>query len=170
MYITYQDNNKVEETIKEIQKEFNTYFHVADHDKKTHTCELEKGFIDLKNILPHINKGIIEIANNDESNPVESLDSYKKLLKYNNKTYDRIIMPLPKTADEFLDDALQVSKKGTIIHFYDFLPESEFNDAVKKIDVACKNRKMNYKIIEIVKCGQHAPHIYRICVDFEIIA
>jgi tRNA (guanine37-N1)-methyltransferase len=169
MYITYQDNNKIIDTIKEIQKEFNTYFHVADHDKIVHTCELEKGFIDLINILPLINKGVIEIANKDESNPVESLNSYNKLLKYTNKTYDRIIMPLPKTADEFLDDALQVSKKGTIIHFYDFLPESDFNDAVKKIEEACKKRKVEYKIIEIVKCGQHAPHIYRICVDFEII-
>jgi tRNA G37 N-methylase Trm5 len=78
-------------------------------------------------------------------------------------------MPLPKTADEFLDDALQVSKKGTVIHFYDFLPETEFDEAVKKIEVACKKRKLKCKIIEIVKCGQHAPHIYRICVDFKIL-
>jgi len=83
--------------------------------------------------------------------------------------YDRIAMPLPKTADEFLDDALQVAKKGTIIHFYDFLPETEFDDAVKKIDEACKKRELKHKIIEIVKCGQHAPHIFRICVDFKIL-
>jgi tRNA G37 N-methylase Trm5 len=78
-------------------------------------------------------------------------------------------MPLPKTADEFLDDALQVSKKGTIIHFYDFLPETEFDEAVKKIEKACKKRKLKCKILEIVKCGQHAPHIYRVCVDFKIV-
>jgi len=169
MYIVYEDNNKLESIITEIQKEFNTYFHVADHNKIIHTCELGKGFIDFTKLLPLVNKGVIEVANTDEAKPKESFESYKTLLKYHNKTYDRIIMPLPKTADEFLDDALQVSKKGTIIHFYDFLPESEFNEAAKKIDVACKNRKMNYKIIETVKCGQHAPHIYRICVDFEIL-
>jgi tRNA (guanine37-N1)-methyltransferase len=84
-------------------------------------------------------------------------------------SYDRIIMPLPKTADEFLDNALQVAKKGTIIHFYDFLPETEFDDAIKKIEEACKRRKLKHKILEIVKCGQHAPHIYRICVDFRIV-
>jgi tRNA (guanine37-N1)-methyltransferase len=93
-----------------------------------------------------------------------------QLKKKNPKlAYDRIAMPLPKTADEFLDDALQVAKKGTIIHFYDFLPETEFDDAVKKIDEACKKRGLKYKILEIVKCGQHAPHIYRICVDFKIL-
>ena len=78
-------------------------------------------------------------------------------------------MPLPKTADEFLEDALVVSKKGTIIHFYDFLPESEFDEAVKKIDKACEKMKLKHQILEIVKCGQHAPHIYRICIDFKII-
>ncbi len=169
LYITYQNNNKLVETIKEIQQEFNTYFHVSDHDNKIHTCELETGFIDFNNILPLINKGVIEVESKDEKNPIESLRSYDKLSKYNNKTYDRIIMPLPKTADEFLEDALSVSKKGTIIHFYDFLPETQFDEAVKKIEDACAKRKLNHKILEIVKCGQHAPHIYRICVDFEIV-
>jgi len=86
-----------------------------------------------------------------------------------NLTYDRIAMPLPKTANEFLSDALLVSKKGTIIHFYDFLPENAFDNAIKKIDEECKKAKLKHKILEIVKCGQHAPHIYRICVDFKII-
>jgi len=169
LYIVYEDNKKMESTIIAIQKEFNTYFHVADHDKKTHTCEVGKGFIDFNNLLPLVNKGVIEVSSKDEANPVESQGSYDALKNYHTKNYDRIIMPLPKTADEFLDDALRVSKKGTIIHFYDFLPEDKFDDALKKIDVACKKRKLKHEIIEIVKCGQHAPHIYRICVDFKII-
>ena len=78
-------------------------------------------------------------------------------------------MPLPKSADEFLEDALAVSKKGTVIHFYDFLEVSKFDEAAKKIDKACKSRGMKYKILEVVKCGQHAPYVFRICVDFVII-
>jgi tRNA (guanine37-N1)-methyltransferase len=84
-------------------------------------------------------------------------------------SYDRIIMPLPKTADEFLGDALLVARKGTIIHFYDFLEIGKFDDAVKKIDAVCKKRKIEYKVHDIVKCGQHAPYVFRICVDFEIL-
>jgi tRNA (guanine37-N1)-methyltransferase len=83
--------------------------------------------------------------------------------------FDRIIMPLPKTADEFLDDALSLSKKGTIIHFYDFLDDKNFDEAKKKIDVACEKNKLKYKIIDLVRCGQHAPHVFRICVDFECL-
>jgi len=169
LYITYGDNKKLESVIKEIQKEFNTYFHIADHDKKTHTCEFGKGFIDWNKMLPLVNKGIIEIPSKDEANPVESLRSYDALKNYHNKTYDRIIMPLPKTADEFLDDALQVSKKGTIIHFYDFLKDGEFEKAHEKIEKACKKRHLKFKILETFKCGQHAPYIYRICVDFKIV-
>jgi tRNA (guanine37-N1)-methyltransferase len=172
LYITYEDNKKMESTIKVVQKEFNTYFHVADHDKVSHTCELGKGFIDFNMLLPLINKGVVEVSSKNEANPKEMLDSYDRLKEYSKKcpkTYDRIIMPLPKTADEFLDDALQVSKKGTIIHFYDFLPPDKFDEATKKIDKACKKRGLKYKILETVKCGQHAPYIYRICVDFKIL-
>lgn len=83
--------------------------------------------------------------------------------------YERIIMPLPKTADEFLGDALSVARKGTIIHFYDFLPESQFDEALKKIDEECKKKGLKHKVLGVFKCGQHAPYIYRICVDFEIL-
>jgi tRNA (guanine37-N1)-methyltransferase len=95
-------------------------------------------------------------------------DVKKEIPKLSEK-FDRILMPLPKTADEFLKEALSVSKKGTIIHFYDFLKETEFDLAYKKIDKACKEMKLKYKISETVRCGQHAPRVYRICVDFKIL-
>jgi tRNA (guanine37-N1)-methyltransferase len=82
--------------------------------------------------------------------------------------FDRILMPLPKSAEDFLDSALMVSKKGTIIHFYDFLNESDFYMAEDKIEKACKVAGVGYKIMDLVKCGQHAPHVFRICVDFEV--
>lgn len=90
-------------------------------------------------------------------------------LKEKNEIFDRILMPLPKSAEDFLDDALKVSKKGTIIHFYDFLHEKEFGKAIEKIDNACKKHHTNHKILRTVKCGQHSPRVYRICVDFEIV-
>lgn len=85
-----------------------------------------------------------------------------------NKTYDRIIMPLPKSAEEFLDSALKVARSGTIIHFYDFLHKTKFHEAHEKIDLACKKNNLNYSILNTVRCGQHAPYTFRICVDFKI--
>jgi len=81
------------------------------------------------------------------------------------KKFDRIIMPLPKTADEFLPTVLDISRPGTIVHIYDFLHESEIpNLAIEKV----KNYIPKANIKEVVKCGQYSPGKFRICVDFEI--
>ncbi len=82
--------------------------------------------------------------------------------------YDRIAMPLPKTADEFLSDAFRFAKKGTIIHFYDFLHINDFKDCKKKILKAAKKNKLKVKILKFTKCGQYSPKKYRVCVDFEV--
>lgn len=82
--------------------------------------------------------------------------------------FDRILMPLPKSAEEFLDVALTVAKKGTMIHFYDFLHIDNFSEAHDKIKKGCDDAGLKFKIIDTIKCGQHAPYIYRICVDVQI--
>jgi len=89
----------------------------------------------------------------------------KKVVPKLKKKFDRILMPLPKSAEDFLDTALKVAKSGTVIHFYDFLKESEFKKAHAKIKKACKK---DCEIIRTVKCGQHAPYTFRICIDFRI--
>jgi tRNA (guanine37-N1)-methyltransferase len=86
-----------------------------------------------------------------------------------NKVFDRIVMPLPKTAQEFLDIALAVAKPKAIIHLYAFYHEDEFYKATDEIKKYCKQANKEYEIIEIVKCGQHAPRTYRICVDIRLL-
>jgi tRNA (guanine37-N1)-methyltransferase len=93
----------------------------------------------------------------------------KKVVPKLHKKFDRILMPLPKCAEDFIDTALHASKKGSIIHFYDFLHEDSFSLANEKIANACKKAKKHCKILKLTKCGQHAPRVYRICVDFQII-
>lgn len=79
--------------------------------------------------------------------------------------FDRILMPLPKSAEDFLDCALEAAKEGTMIHFYDFLHEDDIPEkTIDKIDKACKK----HEIIGFVKCGQYAPRTFRICVDFQV--
>jgi len=83
--------------------------------------------------------------------------------------FDRIIMPLPKDADLFLDVAFRFIKKGTIIHLYGFEHESSVDNIVKKIDVAAKKDKIKYGVIKVVKCGQYSPGMFRVCADFRIL-
>lgn len=81
------------------------------------------------------------------------------------RKFDRIVMPLPMSAEDFLADAFKAAKKGTIIHFYDFLEEKDIPDAaIRKI----KRRRKKSRILRTVKCGQFSPSVYRICVDFRI--
>ena len=78
-------------------------------------------------------------------------------------------MPLPRGAENYLNIALKAPKNNSIIYFYDFLHEDEFKKAEEKIAKACKKAKKKHKILNITKCGQFGPGIYRICVDFKII-
>lgn len=82
--------------------------------------------------------------------------------------YDRILMPLPKSAETFLEPILAASHRGTIIHFYAFLHEDKLAEAYTWIADACAKVGLSYSLLETVKCGQQAPHVYRYCIDFRI--
>jgi len=77
--------------------------------------------------------------------------------------FDRVLMPLPKSADDFLDVAFKFVKKNGIVHFYDFLHENDIPD------VALEKIKKKIKVLKIVKCGQYSPGKFRICVDFQVL-
>lgn len=80
------------------------------------------------------------------------------------KKFDRIVMPLPRTADKYLDLALSVAKKNAVIHMYDFQLENEFDKSVAKVKKHCKK----CKIIGVVRCGEYSPRKFRLCVDFKV--
>ncbi len=110
------------------------------------------------------------IIHGDARKELEKLIAKNKNNKPKNQIkFDRILMPLPKGAEEFLDVALKVAKKNAVIHFYDFQKQDEFNKSEEKILAACKTAKKKCEIIAVVKCGQNAPRTYRICVDFRVL-
>ena len=86
-----------------------------------------------------------------------------------NKKFDRILMPLPKNAGDFLKDAFRFSKNGTIIHFYTFGQEKEFDEIKKKLTENCKKLRKKIRILRLIKCGQYSPYTYRICLDFMVL-
>ena len=94
------------------------------------------------------------------------LGDVRKIMPKINKKFNRILMPLPKGGENFLDLALKYTKKNGIIHFYDFLHEDEFEKAHEKIKKACIKLNKKFRIINTVKCGQYSPGFFRVCVDF----
>ncbi len=83
-------------------------------------------------------------------------------------TYDRVVMPLPTRAEEFLSCALPVLKAGGILHFYDMQRPEYFPQSIEKIVSA--SAALNRTVISstITKCGHCAPKIFRICIDAKI--
>ncbi|MBW2987205.1 class I SAM-dependent methyltransferase family protein [Candidatus Woesearchaeota archaeon] len=94
------------------------------------------------------------------------LGDVRKIVPKLDEKFDRICMPLPKNAEDFLDCALSAGKKGTIIHFYDFLEEK---DIPKKAISKIKKHVKKFKVLDVVKCGQFSPKTFRICVDFKLL-
>ena len=94
------------------------------------------------------------------------LGDVKNVMPKINKKFDRILMPLPKGGESFIDLALKHIKKTGIIHFYDFLHENEFDLVVEKIRKASKKSSKKVRILKIIKCGQYSPRFFRVCVDF----
>jgi len=93
-------------------------------------------------------------------------DVRKKYLSLKQK-FDRILMPLPMGAEEYLDIALKLSKPKAVVHFYDFLDERNFpKESVDKVKKACIKYKKKCKIKKSIKCGQYSPMKYRVCIDF----
>ena len=83
--------------------------------------------------------------------------------------FDRIVMPLPASAHEFLEDAFSVSKKGTIIHFYAFEEEKTMpQKTVELVLDSCKKNKVKANMVSWAKCGPSKPRWYRICVDIQV--
>lgn len=99
---------------------------------------------------------------NKISNVKLFLGDVKKVLPKIKKSFDRIIMPLPRDAESYLDLTIKKLKSKGIIHFYDFQKEEDIPEkSVEKIKKHC-----NPKILNVVKVGQYSPGKFRICVDF----
>ncbi|MDD5133319.1 MAG: class I SAM-dependent methyltransferase family protein [Candidatus Nanoarchaeia archaeon] len=82
----------------------------------------------------------------------------KKVLPKLKIKFDRIVMPLPRTAEKYLDLALKYLKPKGTIHLYKFEHEDNFNDLIKKYS--------KFKV-NLVKAGVFGPQIFRVCLDLK---
>lgn len=69
----------------------------------------------------------------------------KKISKKYKDYFDRILMPLPKSAETFLDDAIYSIKNKGVVHIYNFVPKDDPYKEIKKI-IKEKEETNNCKI------------------------
>ncbi len=92
----------------------------------------------------------------------------KRIVPRLKKKFDRIIMARPQLKETFLKQAFMVSKKNTVIHFYDFLKKQKLKEIRTKIEREAKMARKKIKIIKINKVREIAPYKYHVRVDFKI--
>lgn len=84
--------------------------------------------------------------------------------------FDRILMPLPKGAQDFLDVAISCAKKGGIVHFYYRDREDDpYTEALKLIRAEAKKAGRKVRILGKQKVLPYGPRIWKICIDFQVM-
>ena len=112
----------------------------------------------VQNVMLNKLGKVIELVQGDVREVIPALEG----------KFDRIIMPLPKDAELFLGDALKAAKKGTMIHLYEFGRESEIPELVARAEGTCKSFKRSARVVRVVKAGEYAPYVFRLCLDLEV--
>ena len=83
---------------------------------------------------------------------------------------DRVVMPLPIGAENFLDIAVKCLKpEGGIIHFYNWGEEKDlFVNAMNLISSELKKLKKKYMIAYKTKVLPYSPKKWKVCIDLKI--
>ena len=82
--------------------------------------------------------------------------------------FDRVLMPLPMSAEDFLDVALKAVRKGGVVHLYQFINLDDKAKTYKMIKDKCTSVGKKCRILRMVKCGQFSPKKFRVCVDIKV--
>lgn len=99
-------------------------------------------------------------------------DVKKILPKLNkNQKFDRIVMPAPHNAMDFLDLAMGRINPYGLIHVYTFAHETEIpSGVVSTITEKCKQLGKNIRISEVRKCGDISSYYYRVVADVHVLS
>ncbi|MFT4309959.1 MAG: class I SAM-dependent methyltransferase [Candidatus Woesearchaeota archaeon] len=86
-----------------------------------------------------------------------------------NVVFDRIIMPLPKTADDYLVPISRLCNDNTMIHWYSFCEEAMIDNNVNERLSNTLGEVAEYSIENIQRVGAYSPGKMRVCADVRII-
>ena len=81
---------------------------------------------------------------------------------------DHIIMNLPFSAFDFFPIAIQLISHGGMIHYYDILNESLFEQRRNDLIEIAKNYRTDLTLLNIHKIKTYAPHEFYIGIDITV--
>ena len=95
---------------------------------------------------------------NKLTNVIPRLGDVTNIVPKLREKFDKILLPLPKKAEEYLDLALKVLKPKGKIYLYLFVAETDFL-------IVKKAYQQRFKIVNLVECGKYSPGVSRICLE-----
>jgi tRNA (guanine37-N1)-methyltransferase len=83
--------------------------------------------------------------------------------------FDRVVMPLPKGAHEFLDLAVAMLRPGGILHLYHWAPEDDiFTEAMALIRRAAEGQGRTARQTGGARVSLYSPRVCKVRVDAEV--
>lgn len=112
------------------------------------------------------------IALNHAENSVEAIegDVNKIAPKYLKGKCDRVVMPMPKTSEHFLDSAfIALKKEGGIVHYYHFgLTENPYEKSITIIKQIARKYKRKIKILQKRIVRPFSASTVQTVIDFKV--
>ncbi|MFT4892276.1 MAG: tRNA (guanine37-N1)-methyltransferase [Candidatus Nanohaloarchaea archaeon] len=100
---------------------------------------------------------------NDAEDKVEALEGDVRDILPELGKFDRIIMPLPESADEFLELASDHTEYNGVIHYYRFLEDDNW----EKLEDEISERIEGYEVVNRTECGERGPSVKRVCIEIK---
>jgi tRNA (guanine37-N1)-methyltransferase len=83
--------------------------------------------------------------------------------------FDRVVMPLPKSAHEFLPTAFKCVKNGGIVHFYTIVDiKDPFKEAMEKAETAAKTSNVSIKVQSERIVRPYSPSQVQVVLDLKV--
>ncbi|MBD3205495.1 methyltransferase [Candidatus Bathyarchaeota archaeon] len=100
----------------------------------------------------------------DQVTPI--LGDVREICPQMDKKFDRVLMPLPKGASEFLDIAVPMVKNSGILHFYHWAHEDDlWSEAEKLVREEANKHDKKVEFIDHQEVSLYSPRVYKIRVD-----
>jgi len=117
-------------------------------------------------------KGVMLAKKSSQKNNVKDRTQYIKSdvedIQEDIGFFDRIVMPAPHNAEEYLHVLKSVTKKCSYVHLYTFVDNEEMEKKGQRLKKSLSTLFSSVSLTHHEVCGQKSPGVSRVCYDFSI--
>ena len=104
-------------------------------------------------------EGRVEVICGDVRDVVPSL----------NREFDRIVMPSPFIAEEYVYLLPHAVRKGTVVHYYTIAGEEEEEELPERVENEFRKNEMTVETTFMRRVGSYAPRVNRYVLDLRVV-